>query len=98
MPAPGKDERIAALMREVFTSPHWRAPQDLCVRLTRDEDEDVAGLAVTGLGHLARLHGELDLDVVLPVLHELRDTPGPLAGRAEDALDDIEGFLGRAHD
>jgi len=85
-------------MRAIFTSPHWRAPQDLCVRLARDEDDDVAGLAVTGLGHLARLHGELDLDVVLPLLHELRDTPGPLAGRAEDALEDIETFLGRVQD
>jgi hypothetical protein len=45
------------------------------------------------LGHLARIHGQLDLERVEPRLRELRADP-EVAGSAEDALDDIERFMG----
>jgi hypothetical protein len=42
---------------------------------------------------LARIHGTLDLDRVEPKLRELRKDPD-VGGRAEDALDDIQKFMG----
>ena len=52
----------------------------------------VTGLAVTSLGHIARIHRQLDLDKVLPVLEKLRSDP-EIGGRVEDALDDIRKYL-----
>jgi hypothetical protein len=46
---------------------------------------------VTALGHLARIHGEADLEKVLPLLEELTRDP-VIGGRAEDALGDIRMF------
>jgi hypothetical protein len=44
------------------------------------------------LGHLARIHRQLDLEVVLQRLTELQTDPLVKAG-ADDALDDIRFFL-----
>jgi hypothetical protein len=50
-------------------------------------------LAVTCLGHVGRLDGEV-LPEVVPRLRELLDDP-EVGGRAEDALGDIEQFTRR---
>jgi hypothetical protein len=44
------------------------------------------------LGHLARIHRQLDLELVLQRLAELKADPLVKAG-AEDALDDIRFYL-----
>jgi len=48
-------------------------------------------MAALCLGHLARIHGALDLDVALPLLYELAQEPA-LLGRINDPWDDIETF------
>jgi hypothetical protein len=55
-------------------------------------NSEVARLAVTCLGHVARIHRTLDLDRVLPVLETLRKDP-EIAASMGDALDDIEMYL-----
>jgi hypothetical protein len=58
-------------------------------------DENVARVATLCLGHLARIHGELDLHCVLPHLHrQKRDRPA-LAGTVDDVLEDISMFIHR---
>ena len=47
--------------------------------------------AVTSLGHLVRLHPELDLSLVVPALKKCLEDPA-LSGIADDVLDDIEHF------
>ena len=65
--------------------------QDKCLELFEHEDEDVSGLAVTCLGHVARIHSTINKNKVVPVLRQkLNDRR--LAGRAQDALDDIRKF------
>jgi len=55
--------------------------------------DDVRGVAVTCIGHVARIYRNIDREEVVPFLNEkLRDEF--LAGRAQDALDDIEKFTG----
>ncbi len=66
--------------------------QGKCLEMTHHYDVEVRGTAVTCLGHLARLHRDLDLPLVLPTLQALRSDPG-MGGRAEDALDDIRTFV-----
>ncbi|MCH9296900.1 hypothetical protein QM637_22185 [Pantoea allii] len=56
-------------------------------------DEDISGLAITCLGHLARIQGKIDKKIVIPFLKEKMKSDNPIiASRAEDALDDINMF------
>ncbi|MET9966764.1 hypothetical protein ABZZ80_12825 [Streptomyces sp. NPDC006356] len=57
-------------------------------------DPQVRALAVTCVGHVARIHGEIGPDLVARVRGLLQD-PG-VGGRAEDALDDIASFAPHA--
>jgi hypothetical protein len=50
------------------------------------------GLAATCLGHVARIHKRLDLDLVLGALVPLKSDP-VIGGYVRDALDDIKFFL-----
>jgi hypothetical protein len=81
-----------ALVRVTYHDPDWRWVQTQCMRLAAHSDKNVRGLAVSCLGHLARIHGVLDTEEVLPLLNELLTDP-EVAPRAEDALDDIKTFL-----
>jgi hypothetical protein len=71
----------------------WRCVQEHCLRLTAAVDPAVRRVAATCLGHLARIHGQLDLERVGPRLRDLRADP-EVSGSAEDALDDIQRFMG----
>jgi len=70
-----------------------RAVQDLCLRLLDGGDRPLAAVAATCLGHLARIHRQLDTDAVTAALDRQRgdELVGP---RAEDALDDIDLYMG----
>ena len=57
---------------------------------TRYHDQ-LRALAATCLGHVARIHGEINRSTVVPALRALLSDP-LLAGRAQDALDDVDQF------
>ncbi|MCF1598617.1 hypothetical protein [Streptomyces muensis] len=57
-------------------------------------DPQVRALAVTCVGHVARIHGEVGPDLVARVRGLLQDPV--LGGRAEDALDDVASFAPHA--
>lgn len=80
------------LVGAALNDPDWRGVQDLCLAWTQEGHEGLAPLAITCLGHLARLHGDLDLDRVLPVLAQAKAEAG-LRRHVEDALDDIHMFI-----
>ena len=83
--------RVSALLvGAALHDPDWQTVQDLCLELL-DGDPTIAATAVTCLGHLARLHGEIDKDRVLPALAALADHP-VIGKRAPDAIDDIDMF------
>ena len=56
-------------------------------------DSWVRGVAATCAGHVARIHGALDTARLLPLIERLMDD-AETQGRAEDALDDIQMFVG----
>lgn len=71
----------------------WAQAQ--CLKFARHEDSSVRGAAATGLGHIARVHGAIDEDEVVPVVRELlHDSDPATRGKAEDALSDFSTFLG----
>ncbi len=73
----------------------WRDVQALCLELLQHADRALAATAATCLGHLARVHGMIDLDVVLPALAQYQDEElvGP---RVLDAIEDIQTYVRRA--
>ena len=71
----------------------WAA--DVCCRLSAHPDEWVRGAAILGFGHLARTTGKLDEAVVMPIVKAAPTDPSPVVvGRAEDAVSDLQHWLG----
>jgi hypothetical protein len=91
--AADKDVVIDALMYLCFNieDPEWI--QDKCIEaIESGKDEDVRGLGITCIGHVARMYSQINRDKVMPVLKRCLENP-TLSGRAEDALQDIEMFV-----
>ncbi|MET3619333.1 hypothetical protein [Burkholderia ambifaria] len=84
---------VDALMYLCFNinDPDWI--QDKCIEaIEGGMNEDIKGLGITCIGHVARMYAKVNKDKVLPVLErKLKDDS--LAGRAQDALDDIDAFV-----
>ena len=77
-----------AMVRAVLNDPDPVWAESVCLRFISNSNVEVRGLAATCLGHIARIHGKLDLTKVIPILNRLTKDP-EVGGRAEDALDDI---------
>lgn len=63
-----------------------------CFQMTQHADPGVRSTAAICLGHLARIHGTLDLVVAIPLLKTLQEHPATV-GQADDALNDIDTFI-----
>jgi len=62
--ATGQPERILyALLSVVYHDPDWRWAQSLYLGYAHHANTDLRGLAITSLGHLARIHGVLDREL-----------------------------------
>lgn len=84
--------RARAVLALALHDSDWLWTQNLSLSLFDDPDAGVRGAAALALGHIARIHRQLELEKVLPALLRLRDDVA--AGwRAQDALDDIDTFL-----
>jgi HEAT repeat protein len=91
--ASGKPDRIReALFSITHHDSDWRWVQGQCLLYAKHESDEVRRAAAQCLGSLARIHGTLDLDIVLPVLSNLLKD-AKVGGYAEDALSDIRIFL-----
>lgn len=81
-----------ALVSVALNDPDWRWAQNQCLYFLGNKSPEIRGLAATCLGHIARVHRQLEKEKVLSALREhLNDDP--ILGRVEDALDDIGMFL-----
>jgi hypothetical protein len=84
---------IDALMYLCFNidDPDWI--QDKCVdAIEHGMNDDIKGLGITCIGHVARMYGKVDKEKVIPVLErKLKDKS--LAGRVQDTFDDIDTFV-----
>ncbi|GAC1424905.1 MAG: hypothetical protein PVS3B3_31830 [Ktedonobacteraceae bacterium] len=81
-----------ALLRVTFHDPDWRWVQTYCLEFLEHPDKDVRAIAAVCLGHLACIHGTLDIAVVVPAL-KAQFTDPHVARKASNALDDIAMFV-----
>ena len=89
----GDKNRICkSLVGAAFYEPDWRWVQNKCLDFLSHEDDEIRGLAATCLGHLARIHGVIDEQRVVPAIKALLNDPA-CAGQADDALCDIRQFV-----
>lgn len=83
-----------ALVSIAFYEPDWKWAQDRCLEFLANESHEVRRLAATCLGHLARIHRQLEKEKVLIALRtHLHDAA--ISGQVQDALDDIYHYLAR---
>ncbi|MEV8438341.1 hypothetical protein AB0425_13265 [Actinosynnema sp. NPDC051121] len=88
------DVRLAtqSLLELTYNDPDGEWVEQVVLKhLDTRYDDQLRALAATCLGHVARIHGRITRRTVVPTLRALLSDPG-LAGRAQDALDDIDQF------
>lgn len=89
----GDGSEIAdALLSAAYYDSDWKWVQDQCLVFSHHEDHNVRWVSATCFGHLARIHRQLDLELVLQRLVEMKSDL-LVAAAAEDALEDIKFFL-----
>jgi len=67
--------------------------QELMVPYTRHKNENIRGIAILCFGHIARIHGAVNKQLILPLIHDaLEDESSLVRGHADSALDDINMF------
>jgi hypothetical protein len=83
---------LDALLSATYYDPDWKWVQGQCLAFLGHGDRSVRRLSATCLGHLARIHKQLELELVLSRLTELKDDP-EIGDSVQDALDDIRFYL-----
>jgi len=83
---------IAALISIGLNEENRIWAQSICLKYLVSENESVTASAITALGHIARRHGEVDRETVLPALEKVKHKFPSLDGVVEDTLDDIDVF------
>jgi hypothetical protein len=83
---------IAALISIGLNEVDRTWAQNTCLQYLTSETESVAASAITALGHIARRHGDLELEAVLPALEIVQKKFPSLEGVVADTLDDIDAF------
>lgn len=81
------------LLKITFNCDDWKCIQDICIEIINsNKEENICALAVTCLGHLARIHRVIEKDKVLSIFNDNKENPN-LSGVIENAIDDIEMFV-----
>jgi hypothetical protein len=86
------EESVYALLRLTLYDSDWQWVQSRCIEFLKGSNHDLQAIAITCIGHLARIHHTIDLDKVAPLFEEISSDP-ELQGRISDAMDDIAMFV-----
>ena len=88
---------VLALLRMALHESDWQWAEKRCLTSLKDNRRGVKTAAIQALGHLARIHGQLTLPLVLSELRAIQLEPD-FSGIAEDTLDDIRAFVAQECD
>jgi len=94
----GNKEKICqSLVGIAFCDPEWQWSQNKFLEFLNSNDMEIRRVSATCLGHVARIHGQLDKEKVIAELekHLCNDE---ISGTILDALDDINDFLEHTED
>ncbi|QMV16763.1 hypothetical protein [Vibrio spartinae] len=86
-------EELCVLLLGLCEIEDWEWVQEQYLKYIHDEDKWVSSSAITGLGHLARINGNLDKKRVITTLEQLAQNRPELEGKISDALSDIDIYL-----
>jgi hypothetical protein len=90
--AGSEEELCDALVAVVLNTKDREWAEDFCISCASHSSAGVRGLVATCIGHIARIHRQLDLAKMTPILRTLSRDPD-IAGRVQDAIDDICMFM-----
>jgi hypothetical protein len=84
------DKMVRALLSLAFYDEDRQWVQNKCIEFSIHNHFNVRGIAILCFGHLARIHRELDIDSVMPiVIKAFYDPDEFVRGNADSALSDI---------
>ncbi|WP_033838261.1 hypothetical protein [Mesorhizobium loti] len=86
-------DRVRAIL-SISQQDDWHFAQDVCFKYARSPDPDIRNISITGLGHIARIHGAINMGSVWKLVGNLRHT-GRDDSAIEDMLSDIMVFVAR---
>lgn len=88
------DDQVYALWSIALYDADWKWAQTKCLEIIQDKDADpdVKSVGIRSLGHIARIHRQLDLELVMPLLNSLKDN-SLYIDDVETALGDIGIFI-----
>ena len=84
--------RIKGILVASLFDPDSKWATDVCINALKNDDLDVKIAALTGLSHIVRIHGTLELLAVTDLLRKMK-TISELKGPISDLMDDIDIFL-----
>lgn len=95
-----EDAIINALLAIAFHDPDRLWAEAQCLGFLEDPQAspDIQRVAITCLGHLARIHGQLSLEKVKAFLEKALARDPSLLGFVDDTLDDIRMFVDKEFD
>ena len=78
------------LLKITFNCDDWKWIQNVCIDIINsNREKNICGLAVTCIGHLARIHGKIEKERIFELFNQQKDNPF-INDRIGDAIDDIE--------
>jgi len=87
------DEIREGLVAIALGDDDWEWAQAQCMPFLKHAQWSIRAVAATCMGHIARVHGRLDVERARAELNALREDP-LTADYATDAIDDIVRYLG----
>jgi hypothetical protein len=73
--------------------PDWEFAQEICIKLTKNEDADIRANAIMGLAYTARTKRKLSREIIIPIITKEYKENTQNKGEIEDAIEDINIFL-----
>jgi hypothetical protein len=83
---------VSALISIGLNETDWVWAQNICIEHLNSLNEKIVSAAIVALGHIARRHEKLELEVTIKALEEAQLKYPSLAGNISDTLDDIDMF------
>lgn len=87
-------ERIGQAILSISLHDDWNFAQDVCFKFAYHDELWVRRNSITGLGHIARIHGTIDLGSILTLFGDLTQAGLP-ACEFHDMFRDILVYVAR---